>query len=322
MTNNNNTTLENNYNILITTHTPKNLCTIEYVSALMMTQKYLNSKGIECNINFIVNGVSFSKSRNIAVANVLKNTKYTHLLFINNDVVWKPEYIELMINSNKNIVGGACPNGNIKWENILSTKITNKIQEFRDIVLNQNPPPTDENIQKTIGYLTNYIQSNSMIYNIELGDNLKIENYLLDTKFLTTDFMLIKRNVLEQMIDKYSHTKYYDKINCGEEDNKYLYALFQSQLDDCEYLNCEQVFCKRWKKINGKIYTDVRIPLTRSNVFRFNGNFYMALNKKEETEEVNKKEENTKEENTEELDTKENNNNLRRINDTPEEAYL
>jgi len=264
------------YNILMATHAPNNICSVEFTTSLIMTQRYLDSKGISNNVNFIVNGISFNESRNIAVANLLKNPNYTHILFINKDVVWRPQFIELLLSHDKNVIGGVCPRGNMKWDNIVRPKVFNKIRDFRSALSDKS---TQKEIQTALSLLVSFVKANTMIYNIQLSDNLSISNAQLEASFLSTDFMLVKRSVFEKMVDRYNFTKYTDNVNCSEEENKFLYGFFQSQIEEGTFLSGDQIFCKRWQKMDGKILADIRIPLTRSVPFKFNGNFFHSLDK-------------------------------------------
>ena len=171
----------------------------------------------------------------------------------------------------------------MKWDNIISPKVFNKMKDFRS-ALNENS--TQKEIQTALSLLVNYVQANTMIYNIQLSDNLNVSKFELEASFLGTDFMLVKRTVFEKMVDRYNFTKYTDNVNCSDEENKFLYGFFQSQIEEGKYLSGDKIFCKRWQQMDGKILADIRIPLTKSAPFRFNGNFYHSLDKIEPTPEV------------------------------------
>jgi hypothetical protein len=72
-----------------------------------------------------------------------------------------------------------------------------------------------------------------------------------------TGLMLIKRHVLEKMIE--SEPDNFILLDTPEDINKTIdkrkyYRFFDTQFDNNRYLSEDYMFCQRWRKANGKIY--------------------------------------------------------------------
>lgn len=79
-------------------------------------------------------------------------------------------------------------------------------------------------------------------------------------KDLATGFMLIKRSVIERMIEHYPETRYHPDVDIGDRNFK-LYALFDTEVQDGKYVSEDFVFCRRWRAIGGKVHIDDTIVL-------------------------------------------------------------
>jgi hypothetical protein len=79
-------------------------------------------------------------------------------------------------------------------------------------------------------------------------------------KDLATGFMLIKRSVIERMIEHYPETRYDADVDVGQRDIK-LYALFDTELRDGKFVSEDFTFCRRWRAIGGKVHIDETIVL-------------------------------------------------------------
>ena len=124
-------------------------------------------------------------------------------------------------------------------------------------------------------------------YVINTTSNAKKEGHLLEVKRLGTGFMCVKRQVIEKMFEEYKDLKYHDNIGLDPKYNDYKYALFDTGIDETgNYLSEDYVFCDRWKKMGGEIWTDLSIILGHVGHYKF---------KSIATEEVKTKEEITAE---------------------------
>lgn len=120
---------------------------------------------------------------------------------------------------------------------------------------------------------------------LEGSDPIKID-------YAGTGFMLIKREVIERLIEAHPELAYEEKIYSEKEralmaelryqaDEDFIseeqyekaiaemgevsqikYAIFDTLIDDRTYLSEDYTFCKRWRDLGGEIWCDPKIKLT------------------------------------------------------------
>lgn len=81
-----------------------------------------------------------------------------------------------------------------------------------------------------------------------------------EVKDLATGFMLIKRSVIERMIEHYPETHYRADADVGDR-NINLFALFDTMIENGQYVSEDFTFCRRWRAIGGKVHIDDTIVL-------------------------------------------------------------
>lgn len=96
---------------------------------------------------------------------------------------------------------------------------------------------------------------------------------LLEVSTSGTGFMLIKREVITQLIDKMPELKYKDSLNLGAQYEPHMYALFDTMIDENgHYLSEDWTFCKRVReKLNIPIWVDTDIKLDHTGTYTFQG---------------------------------------------------
>jgi len=96
---------------------------------------------------------------------------------------------------------------------------------------------------------------------------------LVEVMNLGTGFMLIKREVIEQMIAENPDLHYMDAIGLDPKYDPFKYALFDTEIDPetREYLSEDYLFCKRWRAMGGKIWADLSITLNHIGHYTFRG---------------------------------------------------
>jgi hypothetical protein len=99
------------------------------------------------------------------------------------------------------------------------------------------------------------------------------EGNLVEVSNLGTGFMLIKRQVIEKMIQVRPDLHYADAIGLDPKYDPYKYALFDTQIDPVtkEYLSEDYYFCKLWRELGGQIWADLSINLAHTGYYKFQG---------------------------------------------------
>ena len=241
---------------------------IEYVTSLINTLNMFRSLGINIKIEFCRNDSLVSRARNNLVAKALNDPKVTHILFIDNDIIWEPISVLKLLIADKAIIGGVYPLKNYFWNkltepNIVKNWIDAKNSSMlKDII-------SDEGI----------VQNKLLKYNLNLlPEGLTIENNIGRVKHIATGFMMIKRDTLEKMFAAFPSTKYTDDVSfLRPEENRFAYALFDCGVEDDHYYSEDWMFCSRWSKMGGEIWVDISINLTHIGIERYTGSYLSQL---------------------------------------------
>lgn len=205
-------------------------------------------------LNFAVSTLSDSlitRARNQLVAKFMANPSFTHLMFIDADIGFEAEDIIKMLWHDKEIMTGAYPIKDIRW---------NKVSE-----LVKNNEPVDNLLSKSLRYVVNPVKDKK--------GEVSVENGALNIYDAGTGFMLIKRSVFEKMFEAYPDLYYQDDTGSlkGEERSN-TYALFNSYVDDDGRLLSEDYgFCRYWQKLGGSVWVDPTIELVHLGRMRYTG---------------------------------------------------
>jgi hypothetical protein len=235
------------------------MCHVDFTICLINTLKLLEKYNIPVHVEFCKNDSLVTRARNNLVAKAMADEAMTHLIFIDNDIVWNPLDIIRLCMANKPIVGGVYPLKKYNWENI--TNIEGILHH------KQNSP------LKNVITDEDYIRHNLLKYNINfLEKEMKIEHNLTRVRHLATGFMMVQRHVIAKMFEAFPSSKYIDDVNfLSCEENKFAYALFDCGVEDGHYFSEDWLFCHRWTKMGGDIWIDVSISLAHQGMETYNG---------------------------------------------------
>ena len=102
---------------------------------------------------------------------------------------------------------------------------------------------------------------------------VRSENGIVEVLDASTGFFLIKREVIEKMVQHFPELHYKNDSNIDENLNKYCYALFDTILDpvDNRYLSEDYTFCRRWQQMGGEIWLDPNTKLNHIGSYTFEG---------------------------------------------------
>ena len=241
---------------------------VEYVTSLMNTMNAFQAIGINIKIEFCRNDSLVSRARNNLVAKALNDPKVTHVMFIDNDIVWEPMSIIKLLIADKALIGGVYPLKNYFW---------NKLTE-PDIIKNWVDAKNGSILKDALSD-EGLIQNKLLHYNLNLlPEGLQISNNIGRVRHIATGFMLIQRSTLEKMFQAFPSTKYTDDISfLRPEENKFAYALFDCGVEDDHYYSEDWMFCSRWSKMGGEIWVDISINLTHIGIERYTGSYMSQL---------------------------------------------
>lgn len=240
-------------------------CYVNYMISLMKTRDVLREHGIETKIHFTLTESLVQRARNLLVGSFLKSD-CTHLMFIDNDLVWDENDVLKLLKHDKNIVGGIYPKKNYAWNNIEKAK--EHVQKVKNHPINKNISELD------------LLKQNLLTYNLNTNkESTKINANLLQIYTLPTGFMMIKREVFESLMKAHPEWEYKDDTGHFEKEglSNRVFSFFDCGIVDDHYFSEDWYFCKRCIDIGEKIYTDVTINLTHIGYVEYQGRLLSSL---------------------------------------------
>jgi len=255
-------------------------CYVGYVSSLIKTIEYFRQIGIALCVEFCRNDSLVTRARNNTVARAYSDPNMTHVIFIDNDIIWTPNDVIKLLLHDKDVIGGIYPIKKYYWDRL--------IQDSNN-PYNSNPVKTmllnkEQSVLNSIVSDEEFIQHSLLRYNLNyMNETIKVENSLCEVKHLPTGFLCIKRGVFEKMFKAFPSTKYVDDVcYLTSEESNYAYSLFDCGVEmgsdgNPHYLSEDWMFCSRWSKMGGRMFAECSVKLTHTGVEDYNGFFLSSL---------------------------------------------
>jgi hypothetical protein len=211
-------------------------CNTEYMMSIL---KLLNAaKDSKLSISFypIFFESLVSRARNAAVAHFLEDKENTHLLFIDSDIIFEPEDVFKLLQSNKEVVAGIYPKKYIVWD---------RLKKY----------PEAERVDFPIG-----------------GSAKMTEDNFLEMDYLPTGFLLISRTAINKIIKAYPELKYKNDIDGYMSAGDNFYDLFKVGIRNGIYESEDWGFCSLWKSVGGKVLIHPEINVKHLGWHEYSGN--------------------------------------------------
>jgi len=203
-----------------------------------------------------------TQGRNLSVAEFLNHKdKYTHLLFIDSDIDFNFSTIEKMLKAGKDVIACPYPMKMMDWD-----KIWRRVNNKEDAI-------TSAEDMSRAGFT----------YPIKVEDqhNIIADKGIIEVTHAPTGCMLIKRHVIEDMINNYPELEIYQPtyINGKEEKKDNFYNLFDTwhDLKTKRYFGEDFGFCQKWRDMGGKVHIYVMDTITHVGEFLYRGRFFDDL---------------------------------------------
>ena len=230
---------------------------MHYCQAVLKFQQACWKKGILCSFTLLKSSL-VTQGRNLCVAEFLNHEdKYTHLLFIDSDIDFRAKTIFKMLDFDKDIISVPYPMKTMSW-----AKIWRRLDTKEGAINN-----ADELARSGFTFPVKVKDPNS----------ITVEKGLAELTHAPTGCMLIKRNVIEKMIEAYPHLEIYQptNINGKEEKKDNMYNLFDTLHDtkSKRYFGEDFGFCQRWADIGGKVYGYIDDPISHVGEYCYTGRF-------------------------------------------------
>ena len=191
-----------------------------YLHSLLNLFPYAVQNGMPFTLETLPNCSLISLGRSIMLNRALKDPNWTHILWIDADLRFEPQYIHSMLIDDQDIIGGFYPKKGLP------------------IDFASSPAPGGEDTE-----------------------------HLFETTFVATGFMMIKREVVNAMVEHYREELgfYYQ----GTEDAVHLFHPIIDEDLNKLFLTEDYAFCKRARDIGFKCYMSKRFELPHIGVFEY-----------------------------------------------------
>lgn len=225
------------------------LLNIGYLQSLLALQTACLQRGVSCFVDFIGNESLVQRARNILAARFLQSKAgSTHLVFIDADIAFDPATVFRLLDFDKDVVTAIYPKKNVDW---------NGVEAALDKGL-QNP------------------RSSGLDFNINIvGSRVEVEGGFAKVLDSATGFMMIKRDALHSVAERYKDTLHCVNDIQGGGDNRVerYVAMFDCMIDpdSRRYLSEDYAFCRRWQQMGGEIWADVITPLCHIGNYLYDG---------------------------------------------------
>lgn len=216
-----------------------------YMKSLMNLFFLCGSKGIQTSYIDITNESLIPRARNVLATMFLKESDYTHFMFIDADIEFDAYDVVKMIEADKDVICGIYPKKEINW-NFVHQAANNDI--------------SPDNLKYFVG---------SSFVNLKGGAEHSFDEpvEIVDGG---TGFMLMKREVLQKVADA-------APTFWSPEGNEY-YAVFDTSFEEKipgkkEYLSEDFHFCRLVSKAGYKIYAAPWAVLNHIGQYTYSGAF-------------------------------------------------
>jgi hypothetical protein len=240
------------YNIFLATPVHSDV-SIHYTQSLLEFQKYCFENKIKVTFQLFKSSL-ITQGRNLCVGSFME-TGHSHLLFVDADIDFQAKSIQAMIEKNKDVISVPYPMKTFNWEKMFSNFKDGKIKNPQVLSMNGNTYPM----------------------RLPDDENIQIENGCIEVSHSPTGCMLIKRSVIEKMIEKYPEMRISQPtiINGKPVEKPFLYNFFDTMFDPVThtYMGEDFAFCKRWKDIGGKCHAIVDQLITHVGEHQYCGRF-------------------------------------------------
>jgi hypothetical protein len=221
-----------------------------YNQSLIQLNNLLKTTGNECIISFMMNESLITRARNALTHNFLK-TDCTHLMFIDADIRFNPGDIPPMVEANKDIICGIYPKKEINWQSV------------KDAV--DRGVPVDQLKHHTGSFVVNLVEYSPTV-TVPINQPVEIWNG-------GTGFMLIKREVFEQLADKVpSYINDVTDLSGSIKDDE-IKEYFATSIEEGtrRLLSEDYHFCNIWRKAGGKVWAAPWVQLSHIGTYAFEG---------------------------------------------------
>jgi hypothetical protein len=204
---------------------------------------------LDFTVHLLSGDALIPRARQDIAAQFLTDPTATHLLFIDGDIGFEPAQVFRLLDFNAPMTAAVYPTKRIDWEKVRTAAKGERLS----------------------------LEKEALSYVLEFEDLEKAayRNGFAKVRFAGTGFLMVRRDVLVKMIEKYPELRYRSENRAEDtlRDSPWRAALFNCMLDSQTgtYLSEDFSFCRRWTDMGGEIWADLQSRLVHVGSMNFNG---------------------------------------------------
>lgn len=219
-----------------------------YVTSLLRLQDQANQLGIKMEHCFMMNESLIDRARNGLVASFFEVSKADYLLFIDADIMFRPEDVFALMSYDKDIICAPYPKKHINWP-VIAEAIKAGIDDVQVL-------------ERLVGEYVFTI--------LEPSDGI---DEIVKVSEAGTGFMLVKRSVFDKMREAYPENRYISDsvqdVQAGKQ--REMHAFFRTGIFDNRYLSEDYYFCHKWREMGGDVWLFPWAVTSHMGTYGFNG---------------------------------------------------
>jgi hypothetical protein len=194
--------------------------------------------GLQVNFANVLSDALITRARNFLVDDFLRSD-FTHLLFIDADIVYSPADVLTMLGIGKEVIGAAYAKKRINWVAVKKAVLRN--------------PEIDPEV---LGYI-----HADLVLNLKLDTREFEISEPLEVEKIGTGFMMIARSAFEKWKAAYPDRRYKPDVDLRRPDDPngeaWIHAFFDTYIDKKEnhrYLSEDYTFCQLWREMGEPLW--------------------------------------------------------------------
>jgi hypothetical protein len=222
-----------------------------YTASLFKLQIALRAYAdVKLKLEMQQNDALITRARANLVAAFLDDPAATHLLFIDADIGFEPEQVLRLLACGADVCAGVYPIKRFDWEKVRQTLAAGL------------PEPSAAALH--------------YVLEVENPGRIETRGEFLRVRYAGTGFLMIRRQALEKMCERYQSLRFRADHNYGDAlaGSANRVALFDCMIDPETgvYLSEDFAFCKRWIDMGGEIWADLASRLSHVGPTTYTGN--------------------------------------------------
>ncbi len=257
-------------NVLVCTPAYGGLVYTNYMHSVFSMFNTMAHSNIRYGFKTITNESLITRGRNTCVSYFLSHPEFTHLLFIDADISFRPDTIIKLLASDRDVISAVYPKKGIDWNRLPEVVVQKGVVDGKLVKKNL------ENIQPNLlSYVVNFEPDKE--------GKLQMQKGCIKVKDAPTGYMLIKRKTFDVLIEKFPDMRYNNDLNLNPEDHKpdSFYLFFDCMVDpkDKRYLSEDYAFCRLVQLAGLESWIEVTSPITHTGTYNFEGDIQSIFEK-------------------------------------------